>query len=176
MALSSCSLIGSIARDCRASAGGVIECKVKVLPNASTIAANYTVTSGTVTIAAGSQSGWYTYFLQKNTAVFEQDQKVSAPNGTRAFNQTATIIFNKIQASLDREMNAVGQNAVQIAVWDVNDTYRLFGYEFGMDITSSKDSTGTTKEDRNGYTVQFEGAERVPAPFMSSSTYATLVT
>ena len=178
MALSSCTLIGSIPRDCRNSAGGIIEIKVRVLPSASVLAADYTVTSGTVAIAnsQGSRSGWYTYYLPKNTAEFKETQKVSNPNGTRAYMQEGTIILNKIQASIGRELNAVGQNSIQIAVWDNNDTYRLFGYEFGMDIVTAEAATGTTKEDRNGYTVKFEGSERVEAPFMSSATYATLVT
>lgn len=176
MALSSCALIGSIVRDCRDSAGGVLEIKVKVLPSLATLATDYTVSSGTVTVAAPSTSGWYTYYLQKNTALFTNVQTVNAANGTREFKQTGLIILNKIQAQIDRELNAIGQNSIQIAVRDVNNIYRLFGYEQGMDITTAEDTTGTTKEDRNGYTVNFEGSERVSAPFMSAATYNALVT
>ena len=176
MALSSCTLIGSIVRDCRDSAGGVLEIKVKVLPSLATLANDYTVSSGTVTVATGSRTGWYTYYMQKNTALFTSVQTGNAANGTREFKQTGLIILNKIQASIDRELNAVGQNAVQIAVRDVNNIYTLYGYEQGMDITTAEATTGTTKEDRNGYTVNFEGSERVSTPFMSAATYDTLVT
>lgn len=176
MALSSCALIGSIQRDCRDNAGGIIEIKVKVLPTASVVTANYTVTSGTVTIATGSRTGWYTWDLEKNTCLFSYTQNVNVANGTREFKEAGTIILNKIQASIDRELNAVGQNSVQIAVKYVNGIYQLYGYEFGMDLITAEGSTGTTKEDRNGYTIQFEGSERYAPPFMSSATYDTLVT
>lgn len=176
MALSGCSLIGSIQRDCRDGNGGVIEIKVKVLPSLTTIAADYSVTSGTVTIASGSQSGWYTYYLEKNTAIFNEVDTNSRENGTSDYAQEMKIIFNKLSVAIRNELQVLAKNDVQIAVRDRNDSYFLMGYEFGAFLESATATTGTVGTDRSGYEMTFKANERVPKVYMSSSTYNTLKT
>lgn len=175
MALSSCTLIGSIQRDCRDSNGGIFEIKVKVLPSATTLAADYTNTSGTVTIASGSQSGWYTYYLEKNTANFIETGTHSRENGTTEYAQSLTIVFNKISSQIRNELQVLAKNDVQIAIKDRNSVYYLMGYEFGAYLETSEAATGTAGTDRNGYTLTFKAMERLPKVFMSSATYATLI-
>jgi hypothetical protein len=174
MALSGCTLIGSIVRDCK-GVGSVLEIKVKVLPSLATITADYTYSSGSVTaIASGSRSLWYTYYMERETALFESTQNVG--NGSQSYAQTGKIVFNRLSAQLSEELRVIGKNSVQIVVKTADGTNLLFGYEQGMDIVTSKGSTGTAKTDRNGYEIDFAGSERYDAPFISDAIYATLVT
>ena len=63
-----CALTGSQALDCKDSVGGIQEIKVKV-HTGSVFTGAVTYSSGTISaIAAGSQSGWYTYGLESETA------------------------------------------------------------------------------------------------------------
>ena len=171
MALSSCTPIGSIVRDCRDSVGGIIEIKVKVLPNLSTLTSDYTVTSGTVTVASNSRTGWYTYYMEKETAMYTEKGATIVANGGTAYGQELKIIFNKLSAQIRNELQVLHKNSLQIAVRDANDTYFLLGYEFGMELTDSSASTGTAKGDRSGYELTFTGNERVPKVFLSAASY-----
>lgn len=177
MSLSSCTPIGSILRDCRDSVPGIREVKIKVLPSITTLANDYTVTSGTVAIATGSQTGWYTYYIERGTAFADENGASDRANGTTQYNQALQMIFNKLSSALRNEVEVLAKNDIQVAVRDSNDVYRLFGYEYGMFVETSKGSTGVSgTADRNGYEINLAGAERVPAPYMSSATYALLKT
>jgi hypothetical protein len=177
MSLSSCTPIGSIQRDCRDSVPGIREIKIKVSPSVATLAANYTVTSGTVTIASGSQDGWYTYYIERGTAFADETGTSDRANGTTQYKQAVQIIFNKLSVALRNEIEVLAKNDIQVAVRDSNDNYRLYGYEYGMFTATTKGSTGVSgSTDRNGYEINLEADERVPAPYMSSATYALLHT
>lgn len=150
--------------------------KVKVLPSLTTLASDYTVTSGVVAIASGSRSSWYTYYLEKETALFTETGTTSHENGTNVFGQELKIIFNKLSVAMRNELQMLHKNTVQVVIRDANDNYWLLGYEFGMDLTTSTAGTGTAKGDRSGYELTFVGSERVPKVNLSAATYATLVT
>ena len=80
-----CSLIGGIVIGCRDSNGGVAEVKVKVFNSALT---GITESSGTVTMAGGALTGWYTYECEKQTALGNDNQKGNIENGTNTYEQT----------------------------------------------------------------------------------------
>ena len=147
--------------------------KFKVLPSATTLAADYTLSSGVVTIASGSQTDWYLYNLEKETATASQKQTGNAQNGTSFNDQSMTIILNKMDAAMQNEIKVLVQSRLQVAVKFNDGTYWLFGYQNGMDITTADGSTGTAFGDRNGYTISLVGKE-TGFPNMSAATYATL--
>ena len=176
MALSSCTLIGSIQRDCRDSNGGIIEIKVKVLPSLATLTADYSVSSGVVSIASPSRSTWYTYYFEKQTASFTETLTGNPQQGTNAYAQEMKVIFNKLSAQIRNEIQVLSKNPIQIAIRDRNDVYWLAGYEFGMDLTTAISATGVAMGDRNGYDLTFAGAERVPMLNLTAAGYSQLIT
>ena len=173
-----CSLINSIPLDCRDSIGGIKEVKWKILPSLTTLAANYTLSSGVVTIASGSQTGWATLSQEKEVASFTDTITGNAQNGTNFSSQEVKVIFNKITSTLRNNLvlGAV-QNRLHVAIRDMNDNYWLLGYERGMDIETAAGGSGTASGDRNGYEVTLKGMENVLYHLvnMSSATYTTLV-
>ena len=167
-----CSLIGAYILPCRDNFGGIQEVKVRVLPSSLS---DYTITSGVVTIAAGSRSGWATYGLEKNTAMFNDNGAVAKENSTVVYNQELKIIFNKLTAQVRNEIVlALIQNRLQAAVKDKNGEYWLLGYEFGLDVESANATSGTAPADRNGYELTLKGEERQGQISMSAATYNSL--
>ena len=166
-----CTLISSFAFACRDSNGGIQEAKIKIFDASLT---GVSESSGIVTFSGSGLTGWYTYYCEKMTANGSDAGALSTQNGTNVYTQTATYIFNKLQASFRNELKSLAQARVHIALKDNNGTAWLFGYTRGMDLTTSTSETGTNYEDRSGYTLTFVGSE--PNPIVAISNYTGLIT
>ena len=171
-----CTLIGGIVAGCRDSSGGIKEIKLKVIQTPAVVSANFTVTSGDVTIASGSRSLWYTYYIEKETAGFTDTSSINVQNGTRFFTPELKIVINKLSPQMRNEVEVLTQTAVQVAVRDHNDRYWLLGKENGLDTTVATGQTGIARGDRSGYEITFTGKESIPIVSMSQSVYDSLVT
>lgn len=169
-----CALTLSKPLDCNDGVGGIVEVKFKVLPSSTTLASDYTLTSGVITIASGSQTGWFLYNLELETAVFNTTPTVNRQNGTLHHVETLTMIVNKMSAAMQNEIKLLAQNRLQVAVKTHDGTYWLLGYQNGLMVTTIAGTTGTAMGDRNGYTFNFEGKEKEPTVNMTSATYADL--
>lgn len=166
-----CSLVNSFTLGCRDSNGGIKEIKVRAFIPALTGVAE---TSGTVAFSGAALNGWYTYQCEKQTAMFNDDLAGNVQNGTVAYTETLTFIFNKLQTAFRNELKTLGQLRVWIAMKDENGTAWLAGYTRGMDLTTAQSTTGTQNTDRSGYTLTFTGLE--PAPVVAISNYDSLIT
>ena len=171
-----CTLIGGIAADCRDSLGGIKQVKVKIWPGISTIATDFTITSGDVAIASGSRSTWYTYFIESNTAMFTSNPTTNRQNGTLFYDEQLKIIFNKFSAKLRNEIHVLAQNRLLFAVKDQNDTHWLMGVDEGMMMEPSTSTSGTAKGDRSGSELTFKAEEKQAMVTMTQAVYDTLVT
>lgn len=171
-----CTLTGSQLLDCKDSVGGIKELKVKVHPGATVTAGDITYASGAISaIASGSQSGWYTYGLEKETSSIATNGQYNPQNGTTFYQEEIKLIMNKMSARLFYEFDQMAKARVWVAVRDFNDTYWLFGYEHGMDITAMAAGSGTARGDRNGYDVTLTGREAIATPTITAAIYDTLV-
>lgn len=169
-----CALTSSIPVDCRDGVGGIEEIKFKELPSATTLTADYTLTSGTITIASGSQTGWFLYDLRTETSNATETGTGNEQNGTWFYDQALSILLYKLSTKLQKEIQLLGQNRLQVAVKLNDGTYWLLGYANGMTVATSAATTGTAFGDHNGYTINLIGREKEPAPNMSAATYDTL--
>lgn len=170
-----CSLTGSQAIDCKDSVGGIRELKVKV-HTGSTFTGHVTYSSGSISaIASGSQSGWYTYDLEKETASANNNGQYNVQNGTTFYQQEVKIIMNKMSARLSYEFDQMAKAKIIVAFRDMNDVYWIYGYEFGCDVTAMTAGSGTARGDRNGYEVTLTGKEKISAPTITAAIYNTLV-
>ena len=168
-----CALTSSFLIDCRDGVGGIKTIKVKEQPTTATLTADFTLTSGTIAIAANSQTGWYRYDLRTETANATWTGTGNEQNGTFFYDQALTIILSKVAVKLEYELKLLGQNRILIAV-ELNDgTYVLLGYQNGMTVATSAGGSGTAFGDLNGYTVNFIGREK-DTPHMTLATWDTL--
>lgn len=164
-----CDLVKSFTIGCRDSNGGVSEMKIKAFDSTLT---GVTESSGTVTFAGDSLNNWFVYPCEKQTANFDDVPTGNVQNGTVTYTQTVNYVFNKLQVAFRNELKILAQKTVWVAVKDSNGTAWLFGYTRGMDLTTGSSASGTSYEDRSGYTVTLVGME--PAPIVAISNYTDL--
>lgn len=151
-----CNLTQSYNLDCRDSVGGLKEVYFMELGNLT----SFTEASGVVTaITKAAGKKFYKYALVKQTSKFEDTLTVSEENGTVYAAQKLTIMLNKMQANTRNEISLLAQNLLVCVAGDRNGKYWFLGATNGLVISTIKGETGTKMGDRNGYTLEFDGAE-----------------
>lgn len=134
-----------------------------------------TEASGVVTaITKAAGKVFYKYQLVKNTASFTENIQGNIENGTINYDQQLVVIINKLQVNMRNEILLLARNNMMAVVKDKNGKYWLAGRYSGLDLLSGSAATGTAGTDRNGYTLNFSGAERELAPEVQASVIATL--
>jgi hypothetical protein len=129
---------------------------------------SFTEASGVVTaITKAAGKKFYKYQLVKQTSMFEDTLTANEENGTVYSAQKLSIILNKMQANTRNEITLLAQNLLVCVAGDRNGKYWFLGALNGLSITTIKGETGTKMGDRNGYTLEFDGAEPVFAQEVS---------
>lgn len=164
-----CALTSNLTLDCRDSIGGIKRFYVSEWASGTT----WTVTTGTVTAVSGNGT-FRKYEQEEETGLFEEQWQASRENGTLFFEQDATMIFYKGQATTRNELLLVAKNRLFIIARDNNDKYWLMGRQSGAMLEPSKFTTGTAKGDRPGYELKFKAKELAPAEELSASVVTTL--
>lgn len=171
--MSNCALTQDYFFGCDVGTGGVKECYFIELENVTSI----TESSGTITaITKAAGKIFRKYQLVLETALFEETITANRQNGTRFFAQKATIVINKQQVAVRNELMLLSMNNLISICKDNNDTYRLYGRQYGLRVSAGTASTGTAWGDRNGYTFDATGNEPELAPFVDAAVIATLQT
>jgi hypothetical protein len=169
----SCALTQDYSFGCDVGTGGTKECYIIELENVEEV----TESSGTITaITKASGKIFRMYQLVLETANFEESIVGNRANGTIYYDQKGTIILNKQQVAVRNEILLLAKNNLIVVIKDNNDTYRLYGRQYGLRLETGTASTGTAWGDRNGYTLNFTGKEPELAPFVDAATVATLQT
>ena len=164
-----CNLTQSYNLDCRDSVGGLKEVFFMELGNLT----SFTEASGVVTaITKAAGKKFYKYALVKQTSKFEDTLTVSEENGTVFSAQKLTIMLNKMQANTRNEISLLAQNLLVCVADDRNGKYWFLGATNGLVISTIKGETGTKMGDRNGYTLEFDGAEPAFAQEVSAGIIA----
>lgn len=153
--------------------GGVKEVYFMELENITTI----TESSGVVTaITKASGKTFKKYQLTQQTANFGEDFTGNRENGTLFFGQRGVVVINKQRVNVRNEILLLSKTNLVAIVKDNVGNYKLYGREYGLRMLTGTAETGTAWGDRNGYTLNFSGAEIEPAPFVQESVISTLTT
>lgn len=169
----SCALTQDYSFGCDVGTGGTKECYLIELENISEV----TESSGTITaITKASGKIFRRYQLVQETANFEENIVGNRANGTIYYDQKGTIILNKQQVAVRNEILLLAKNNLVVVIKDNNDTYRLYGRQYGIRLETGSATTGTAWGDRNGYTLNFTGKEPELALFVQESVISTLQT
>jgi hypothetical protein len=158
---------------CLDNTGGVKEVYFIELGNLDSI----TETAGVVTAidkAVGKK--FFKYQQIKETSEAFSEPSGNIENGTLFFNQTVSIVLNKLQTATRNEILLLAANLLVAVVKDNNGKYWLFGKENGLFLTSGRSSTGKAMTDRNGYELTFTGAEHALEVEVNSSVATALET
>ena len=171
--MANCALTQDYNFGCDVGTGGVKECYFIELENVTAI----TESSGTVTaITKASGKVFRKYQLVQETALFEETITANRQNGTLFYAQKATVVINKQQVAVRNEIMLLAKNNLISICKDNNDTYRLYGRQYGLRASAGTATTGTAWGDRNGYSLDITGNEPELAPFVDASVIETLQT
>jgi hypothetical protein len=160
---------------CNLSAGRQEVCKESIGGLAGVYFLNYTTgsftknASGEVT-AYPSASTVYYYELKGNSS-YTETVNSSRDNGTTFFSQELTLNLKKLTNEMTTQLKLMAYGRPQIAVATMNGDTLLVGENEGADVTAGTIQAGAAMGDLYGYSVTFTGQEKLPAAFISGSTY-----
>ena len=143
--------------DCNANLAGVKEVYITYYNDVSVAGAiNYSAhTISAATLSEGVK--WYTYEFARNTSSLNSVLTKDEANGTRYYTNTLELIFNKLTADKHLEVMALAAEKLAVIVVDNNDKKWYLGADAYVSGTAEEVGTGTSADDRNGYTVTIEG-------------------
>ena len=171
--MSNCALTSGYSLDCKDSSGGIVEVYFIEKANVSSIA----TASGVVTgITKAATKRFWKYELPKETGSFSSNPQPSQENGTLFFEQTLTIVVNKLTTAVNTELKLLAQNVLIAVVKDNNGIFWMLGKDRGIDMGASTSGSGTAYGDRSGYQLEFMGKEPDGLIEVNSSVAAALET
>lgn len=168
-----CALTQDYVFGCDVGTGGTKEVYFIELENIVSM----TESSGTITaITKVATKIFRKYQLVLETSNFQEDIVGNRASGTIFYDQKGTVILNKQQVAVRNEIMLLAKNNLVAVIKDNNDTYRLYGRQYGLRLETGSATTGTAWGDRNGYELNFTGKEPELAPFVQAAVIATLQT
>lgn len=160
---------------CNLSAGRQEVCKESIGGLAGVYFLNYTTgsftknASGEVT-AYPSASTVYYYELKGNSS-YTETVNSSRDNGTTFFSQELTLNLKKLTNEMTTQLKLMAYGRPQVAVATMNGDTLLVGENEGADVTAGTIQAGAAMGDLYGYSVTLTGQEKLPAAFVSGSTF-----
>lgn len=160
----------SLSDNCLDNIGGVKEFYIGNFSGGSTYSydADGIITGGT------AQPTYYTIEQRREQGSFNQGGALTLDTGANVYTQSAQMVFFKYQASARDLVRIMAQTETSIIVLTQEGRYILLGEENGMNLISSEGGSGQKFEDLNGFRVNFEGKEKLPARELSSTFFGTL--
>ena len=165
---------------CNLAAGRNEVCKDSIGGLAGVYFLNYTsssfsqsaATQTTDPLLTGIPSGSTLYYYQlKGTSAYTETVNSSRENGTTFFTQELTLNLKKLTNEMTTQLKLLAYGRPQIIVATMNGDAFLVGKDEGADLTAGTIQTGAAMGDLYGYSITMTGMEKMPAQFLSGSTY-----
>ena len=145
--------------DCKDTIGGlkaIFICKAynNNIEAVATIATTEMTTAGFATWSAqsGSATTVFKYDLIPNLSSMTVNVNSDNANGTAFFEQTLSVVLQKIDHDTTNELRLMAYSRAQIFVQDQNDN--------GCHVSGGTVITGTAMGDQNGYTIEWAAQEK----------------
>lgn len=100
----------------------------------------------------------------------------SRDNGTVYYTPTVQVLFNKLTVQDQEEIKLLASTKVRMFVQlnqqysNAHDMILACGMENGMELNAGTIDTGAAWGDKNGYTLTFDGMEKVPTAVLEDFT------
>ena len=153
--------------DCKDTIGGlkaIYICKGfnNNISAVATINTTEMTTAGFATWSAqsGGKTIVFKYDLVPNLSSMTVNINSDNANGTTFFNQTLSVVLQKIDHDMTNELRLMAYSRAQIFVQDQNDNVFLLGMVNGCHVTGGTVITGTAMGDQNGYTIEWGADEK----------------
>jgi hypothetical protein len=172
-----CQIVTGYTIDCRESVGGVETIWVIENSNLYDASGNSTVTSASGTVSAlnkASGKKFYKIQVPRGTASTSNAITSSVENGTIFYTHQVMFPVNSRSATVRNLVNTLAKNRCTFVTKEMDNTYRMFGVEFGLTLTTTESGSGTASGDRNGYMMTFSSDEREDFLVVPANIAATL--
>ena len=152
--------------DCKDTIGGLKAIFIcKAYSNNINAAANINTTEMTSAGFAtwsccGGTVEVFKYDLVPNLSSMTVNINSDNANGTTFFEQTLSVVLQKIDHDTTNELRLMAYSRAQIFVQDQNDNVFLLGIDNGCHVTGGTVITGTAMGDQNGYTIEWAAQEK----------------
>ena len=132
-----------------------------------------TVAAGEVT-ALGTLAQVFKYEVTGNANSLTETLNPSMENMTAFVTQVASATFQGLNKDLQVQLSLLAKSRTLVFEEDHNGNIKLMGLTNGAYGSAGTATTGASKGDLIGYTIEFTAEEKDYAPFLSSSAKTTL--
>lgn len=157
----SCELTSGYSWDCMDRNGGITEVYIYKVNDLD----SYTISDGQVTdITLKSGKRAWKFELSDDASNFVQTPSSDRAAGTSWSDQVLTMVLNdNKKATRNLVATLVKMRFCAVVKQVAGDEYKLLGANRGLNVTTAENASGTTINERNGYTITANGQEVVPA-------------
>ncbi len=149
--------------DCHDSQGGLEAIFIGNGPVESITETSGVISAITVGGSAMVPADFFEFQVPRQTSSLTETVTPSQENGTITFEQSVTMLFNKMEADKRNQLLLMAEATSMVVVAkDSNGKYWSIGIERGAYLTSSSNTSGTAYADRNGYEMVISGMEKFP--------------
>jgi hypothetical protein len=160
----SCSnLINGILGACNDSQGGIEAFFIANGPVSSIVEANGVVTAINVGGSPLTANDFFKFEVPRQTGSLTETTTPSQENGTVTYEQSVTMVFNKLEAAKRNAFLLMAEATSMVVVAkDNNGKYWSIGLERGAYMTTGTATSGVAYADRSGYEITLSGMEKAP--------------
>ena len=161
--------------DCNRISGGVKYIYFWVLDESATYAYDAVDKSQIDTINFNN-ANIYRYTMPIGVSSLTDTIVGSRDNGTVYYTPTVQVLFNKLTVQDQEEIKLLASTKVRMFVQlnqqytNAHDMILACGMENGMELNAGTIDTGAAWGDKNGYTLTFDGMEKVPTAVLEDFT------
>jgi hypothetical protein len=170
----SCSSLSSISRSCAGNVGGIKKVYLWDIEDQTTYAPNGTTWQLTALGVSGGTANIQEYQFTRESSNYTEELNSDLVNGSTTWSATLNLMFTRREALKSRSIKlmADGQRYLGALVEDNNGLFWVFQ---DLQITTSGDGSGTTKEDGSKYSVALLGKSGLPAYEIAGASAALFI-
>lgn len=105
----------------------------------------------------------YDFHFEVETAFFDDVKTVNAKNGTRYSAQSMTFVMNNMENATRNRVEQIASSRTTWIVRKANGNYKVLGAHLGLAMTTGTGSSGTVRDDRDGYELNLIQNEKALA-------------
>lgn len=174
-----CSIQSGYSIECTESVGGIETIYLIENSNLYDASGNSRVTSASGVVTAltkDSGTRFWRFEVPRGTASATNSISASPENGTFYFTHEVKFPINSRSATIRNIVTTLAKNRLTFVCVEGDGTSRLYGKEFGLQMTGTEAGSGVALADRNGYMLTFTSMEREDFLVVPSNIVSTLET
>jgi len=174
-----CAITGGYAIECNESVGGVQTIYLIENSNLYDASGNSRVTSASGTVTALTKdtgTRFWKFEVPRGTASATNSISASPENGTFFFTHEVKFPINSRSATIRNIVTTLAKNRLTFVCVEGDGSSRMYGVQFGLQMTTTESGSGVQLADRNGYMLSFSSQEREDFLIVPSNIVSALET